>query len=225
MEHDRNHPGTPNPTRCVGKKLCQQQPTHDPTQVPASRPGNTFDHHPSGPQTVPQSSSSSYLRTHFSLPGCPNCSEGQPQSGSACPMAGQRPCHGGASCHNLQQQQKWSHTWIHTWGKHTHGMWVKPWGEPAPREIPHILLSSGSSHSHDSQLTFKISLNSWLIYFISRASNLWKYILKNQTECTLLIAGPFSDILQSKWAFVPSGVLSHDWTPIKALKISISQAH
>lgn len=81
-------------------------------------------------------------------------------------------------------------------------MLVKPWGEAAPetapREIPHILLSFGSSLSQDSQLTFKISLNSWPIYFISRASNLWKYILKNQTECTLLIAGPFSDILQSK---------------------------
>lgn len=79
---------------------------------------------------------------------------------------------------------------------------VKPWGEaasePAPRDIPHVLLSFGSNLSHNSQLTFKISLNSWLIYFISRASNLWKYILKNQTECTLLIAGPFSDISQSK---------------------------
>lgn len=175
--------------------------------MPAPRLSDPFGHHPSGPQTVPQSFSSP--RAHFPLPGCPSCSGEQLQPAQLTPevaprMAAQWPSHGSSLARISSSSSESRPGWTHPLG--------------APREIPHILLSFGSSCSHGSQLTFKISLNSWLIYFISRASNLWKYILKNQTECTLLIAGPFSDISKSKWAFVPSGVLSHDWTPIKGFK-------
>lgn len=110
----------------------------------------------------------------------------------------------GAVSYQGVHQQKLTATWGEAlWskpvGKSHHGVTQPPSGAAmATARLPLALLPFGPRPSRDSQLTFKISLNSWLIYFVSQAGNLWKYILKNQTKCTLLIDGPFSDISQSK---------------------------
>lgn len=181
---------------------------------------DSFDHHLSGPEAVSQSSSSP--RSLFT----PRLSQPQHrQRGGR--VARHLPRRGEVSCQGPHEQKL-----IQTWGER---VCRRPLSKAAmrttrppskhqqshPDSSPHprnVLLSFGLGHSRDSQLTFEISLNSWLICFYFSNSNLWKYILKNQTKCTLLIDGPFSVISQSKWAFVPSGMLSHDWTPIKGFK-------